>query len=1289
MEEPQVLEEGVWGPQLSCMLDDMNNSITSLEYDETYERMWAGYANGRVTSMQFEPGETGQVEASTYCSYRSWRTAVVGLHPVNNYVVSTIASQIRMHSNGGIAIASLNAPQVIEDGGGSVTADFSCSGLCHPGGIDMPATHLLAGTKHNIAMAYDLSTFTDPVLTMDLGASAVCVRENRYYSVVGCENGSVKLVDGRLRSSKLLHSIDAHTGPCMDAWLSPNDSTLYTCGKIARPLNPYDANSPVKYSYDALVKVYDLRTNRQLPPLRDYVTGACPYFIRFVPSPSSRGGYGAQILLASGTGQVQLSDPNGDGSDAQTLYAQLSSQRDSVTAVAVASSGQLLATGSYSGVISQFSIGLPAGEDAQGQKINTNSSELMMPPLQPPPPMVSLGVNAQVLASSYVLRQRPDDPEPLASSFANSTALKDARFKLTSKRVVSKELLQKMHANDFIGTVSNPGFSPNSLLYAGPVDNVRAYALSDPRNVETTELGLTPAKNKPQKDVAQAAVERPNILPPQYRKQHSFRGKARMNKFNYSAHNATECIGLENAAPNSYTNTILQLLFTMPEIRAIALASQASTYHHQNPHTLWCELGFLFHMILSVQKEFDSKKDEELERIVTPANFQRTFQCIPEAVALGLFDGSHADSQSLVQTFTRFILQQMHREAELESRAQSDGMGRRKFGSSFSAVDDIFGFAVVSTTKFLVSNKVEVGVPNRSFALDLVYPSTKISRRGVVSQPSSAVLDLKNLSDAQIKPSTQPASFAAAMWGSLRKETSMRGWCKSSESYEPFKQVRSMLNLPRVLTLLCGETQKDPQSSTISGALGEVQSQGSMHACYWSSASVIGGAWLPVKLEVAMLRVGAESTSQTRLIVSGLLVPGPDNPRGTSETWVIFDGVNDCIAPAPASMIPSYGIVIKPPTPAPPVNLNKPYNPNPQPLILEAKADEWEIVTLNLVAVVSQVQSELGCVGADGAQEHAVLHIKRDTQGGEVSPEWVLCNDFRIQHTSASDAVIFEAWRHPCTIFFSRSDYNFGVGAIDTSAAPSGTLSTSVPASILTLPSQSSVPCIRLGPTALPGKGELVAFDAEFVTVQLEQAEVNAAGQRVVVSEARQNVARVSLVRGGKRDLEEGAAPPPLEVMSDDYVIPSETILDYLTRFSGIVAEDLQPGVSKNAVVHNRTAYLKLRMFVDRGCIFVGHGLNTDFETANIFVPKDQILDTVEFWRLPGQRKLSLRFLAAYFLKEDIQDEVHDSIEDAKIALLLYRHYQSVENKGHLHLQGVLQQLYAYGAKTNWTIVED
>lgn len=247
---------------------------------------------------------------------------------------------------------------------------------------------------------------------------------------------------------------------------------------------------------------------------------------------------------------------------------------------------------------------------------------------------------------------------------------------------------------------------------------------------------------------------------------------------------------------------------------------------------------------------------------------------------------------------------------------------------------------------------------------------------------------------------------------------------------------------------------------------------------------------------------------------------------------------------------------------------------------------------------------------------------------------------------------------------------------------------TSVPPSVLQLPSLSTTPSVRLNSTLLPGRGSIVAFDGEFVSVELERAVVNAAGNRVVAEEGRQVLARISLVEGGTVGAG-SAEQAACRVLVDDYIVPSEAIVDYVTRFSGIVAEDLQPGVSRHAVVTNRTAYLKLRFFVDRGCVFVGHGLEKDFETANIFVPKDQIIDTVELWRLPAQRKISLRFLAAYLLHVDIQDEVHDSIEDAKTALLLYRHYEQVKLQGSGALHAVLQDLYVQGTRTNWVIGSD
>ena len=46
-----------------------------------------------------------------------------------------------------------------------------------------------------------------------------------------------------------------------------------------------------------------------------------------------------------------------------------------------------------------------------------------------------------------------------------------------------------------------------------------------------------------------------------------------------------------------------------------------------------------------------------------------------------------------------------------------------------------------------------------------------------------------------------------------------------------------------------------------------------------------------------------------------------------------------------------------------------------------------------------------------------------------------------------------------------------------------------------------------------------------------------------------------------------------------------------------------------------------------------------------------QVVDTVELWHAKAQRKLALRFLAGFLLRRHIQEDTHDSIEDARTAL--------------------------------------
>lgn len=139
-------------------------------------------------------------------------------------------------------------------------------------------------------------------------------------------------------------------------------------------------------------------------------------------------------------------------------------------------------------------------------------------------------------------------------------------------------------------------------------------------------------------------------------------------------------------------------------------------------------------------------------------------------------------------------------------------------------------------------------------------------------------------------------------------------------------------------------------------------------------------------------------------------------------------------------------------------------------------------------------------------------------------------------------------------------------------------------------------------------------------------------------------------------------------------------------------------------------AYKKLRLLVDMGCTFIGHGLNKDFRIismsapppssawsmyiaearscrpADIFVPAAQIVDTVNIYHLPHRhRKISLKFLSWIVLQQDIQSSgSHDSVEDARTALQLYEKYSQLEIEGRWDV--ILDDIYREGGKLGWKV---
>jgi len=105
---------------------------------------------------------------------------------------------------------------------------------------------------------------------------------------------------------------------------------------------------------------------------------------------------------------------------------------------------------------------------------------------------------------------------------------------------------------------------------------------------------------------------------------------------------------------------------------------------------------------------------------------------------------------------------------------------------------------------------------------------------------------------------------------------------------------------------------------------------------------------------------------------------------------------------------------------------------------------------------------------------------------------------------------------------------------------------------------------------------------------------------------------------------------------------------------------------------------------VNRGCIFVGHGLSQDFRVINICIPPNQIIDTAEIYHQLNQRYISLRFLTNYVLGRDMQQEVHDSIEDAKAAYELYNKALMLKDEG--KFDEYLQQVYTDGHRTQFKL---
>ncbi|KAI9104701.1 ubiquitin carboxyl-terminal hydrolase-domain-containing protein [Phlyctochytrium arcticum] len=319
-----------------------------------------------------------------------------------------------------------------------------------------------------------------------------------------------------------------------------------------------------------------------------------------------------------------------------------------------------------------------------------------------------------------------------------------------------------------------------------------------------------------------------------------------------------------------------------------------------------------------------------------------------------------------------------------------------------------------------------------------------------------------------------------------------------------------------------------------------------------------------------------------------------------------------------------------------------------------------DVTIYDLISTVAEIR--------EGKQvPHLVAHIRVDD---DTSPTWYVFNDFLVQPVPDLEACCFQKWKVPAVFQYRRVDLpqleNFDALPQTPNAVQLCHMS------LLNRRREKDLK-IRyktLRSDELPtAPGYLCALDAEFVALTKDETEVRSDGTRSVIRPSRLTLARVSVLRGSGPD--EGVP------FIDEYISTTDPIVDYLTEFSGIRVGDLDINASRQPLVSLKSSYKKLRLLVDLGCIFIGHGLKKDFRIIK------QVIDTVDIYFIPSrQRKLSLRFLAWAVLRQQIQTETHDSNEDARTALALYKKYIELCNEN--QFDAVLEDVYEEGRATGF-----
>ncbi|XP_042210470.1 PAN2-PAN3 deadenylation complex catalytic subunit PAN2-like isoform X2 [Homarus americanus] len=1186
--------------------------VSAVSTDRKEELVWMGNSGGHVTSYL-------STELMKYTSFQVHATEEIrDLRSIDPGILALTPTSLNLRTRQGMPTFTHQSPQL---------ENMQC--MVQLGGNF--SNRLLLGGHQSSMVEYDLAR-QEQIRCHQVGEQGcVILRDHPRFVCHGDLTGRIVLHDPRTIRQE--HSFQAHTGSLSDFDVFGN--YIATCGF---------SNRMGQLLGDQFVMVFDLRMMKLSLPLRALVP---PFLLKFLPGLSSC------LAVISPVGQWQMMDAGQPDNSILSMNYQINCVPESViTTFDVAPSSQAIVFGDSLGSLHLFTSG-------SKPRFNNFSQETIMPDLPEQTQTMPVTDNTASLAS-------------LPMYYPTSALLSDwpeqymkALYRPTPP--VDGSILQSMK---LVGSI---GYAPN--LHNKKRNQV-PYKFSRTKgqksNVSENILG---------KNEEGIAVH----VPWRYRKIEIKYGKLGMDDFDYDQYNRTSFSGLDMSLPNSYCNPMIQMFYYIAPLRALMMSHLC-----EREFCLVCELGFLFHML-------DVSMGQGIP--CHASNFLRAFRTIPEASAMSLTlsdqdNRAKINFASKIQSWNRFVLQQLHTETleEKMDHPRVDSMDERMFQMGCQILDSSIEEKEVSKTEegntIDRQDKREYSPVANIFGSHVVSINKCARCNHEIHKDTTSLLVNLNFPDVM----DGSCSFSSVVELSMSLEQTRQAWCDSCVRYQPIEQWRRYKTLPNILAMNCGlDSAQDIKfwRNQFEILLTEIRDKKREEEKKNAEAKQGNNDKENNKTKersTPSLSAGSPSTPSKRYPDTSTPQPSPARPCRYGQACTRHDcrfwhpGRDAGEGQQPMHVLSlldqtmEYSWV--------PLGMRAKLNDDGTVSLSDISKTELENATedetgvvYELVGVVSHIADPrfpdknnlVSCIKV-GPSYHVRAKVSSVSH-------WYLFNDISIQPIAPEEAVWFPCgWKTPCVLYWQRRQIPSETQEIE----PINPVTVDVFGEDKSLAQRGRkrITFTPLTADEMPGEGDLVAMDAEFVNLHQEEAEIRSDGTRTTIKPSQKSVARITCIRG----------QGPLEgtPFLDDYISTQEQVVDYLTQFSGIKPGDLDANFSQKHLTTLKSTYVKLRYLVDKGVKFVGHGLKNDFRVINMTVPMAQLIDTVHLFHMSHNRMVSLKFLAWHFLKLKIQSVTHDSIEDARTALALYQKYCELKADGDLVME--LQILYEAGKKAQWKV---